>query len=250
MFDWLTPDAQRILWDGLVLTMVLTLITSVLSFVVGIIAGILRQSPKRCYRWLATAHIEIHRNVPALILLIFWAFSLPNIFQPDLREAIFFNNAFINWLTTWTGLLIPYYTLATIIALTLNTSAYIAELFRAGIRTIPTPQIEAARTLGATSPIRFRKIVVPQAIRAAFPAITTRLIHNMKNVALASIVSAPVFFQSIEKSITLSFRAIEFLLLAAVVYLILSAAITTLLNQINAIIQPKRPNKPTIQPTN
>lgn len=224
--DWLTDEVILLLWEGFTLTIALTVITSVLSLITGIAIGTLRLSRHRLWRWLATAHVEVYRNIPALVLIIFWAFALPNLFPLETRRVLFFDNSLMAWLNRWTSLSIPYYAIAAILGLTLNTSAYLAELFRAGVGTIAKAQLDAARTLGASPWTSFVRLLLPQGLRAAFPAISTRLVHNMKNTALAAFVSVPEFFHSIETAITRSFNALEFLLLAAVIYLALSFLFT------------------------
>lgn len=236
IFDWLTAETMRLLLGGLSLTIVLTLATSVLSLVVGVGMGMLKLSSRRFWRWLAVAHIDTHRNIPALVLIIFWAFAFPNLFPVETRRVLFFDNRFMNGLSAWTNLSVPYYTLAAIFALTLNTSAYLAELFRAGVGTIAQEHIDAARTLGASWRVVFLQILIPQGLRAAFPAISTRLIHAMKNSALAAFVSTPEFFHSTQIAITRSFRALEFLLLAAVVYLALSFLLAIFLRWVERVL--------------
>jgi polar amino acid transport system permease protein len=221
--SWLTPETARLLWHGIVLTVVLTLITSALALALGVAAGACRLSNNRFLRWIAAVHIEIHRNVPALVLIIFWAFAVPNLVSPPLRQPIFFDNAITEWLSSVTGLPLVYYVLAAILGLTLNTSAYLAELFRAGVGTIAQEHTEAARSLGASRRVVFWRILLPQGLAAAFPAIATRLIHNMKNTALAAFVSVPELFHSVLTAITRTFHAVQFLLLAAALYLALSA---------------------------
>jgi len=218
--------------NGIMLTIGLTGVTSLLSILLGVWVGTLKLTQRPVLRQLAAIYIEIHRNIPALVLIIFWAFAFPNIFPPEIRRMLFFNNAIINQISGWTGLSIPYYTLAVGLALTLNTSAYLAELFRAGVGTIQQEHIDASRTLGAPKSVLFRRIIIPQGLRAAFPAISTRLIHNMKNTALAAFVATPEFFHSIQSSITRSFRAVELLMLAAVIYIGLSLTFSSLLRWI------------------
>ena len=239
--DWLTDETISLLWRGLTLTIALTLITSALSLALGIGIGTLRLSPRWFWRWLAAVHVDVHRNIPALVLIIFWAFALPNLFPSEMRQGLFFNNGLMTWLGGWTQLSLPYYALATALALTLNTSAYLAELFRAGVGTIAQEHLDAAQTLGASPGVIFTRILLPQGLRASFPAISTRLIHNMKNTALAAFVSVPEFFHGTQTAITRSFRALEFLLLAAAVYLALSFCLAGCLSWIeHRLERPKR----------
>jgi polar amino acid transport system permease protein len=230
--NWLTEDIIHLLGRGLALTVILTVATSFLSVVIGVGAGTMRMSRNRTLRLLATLHVDVHRNLPALVLLIFWAYAFPQLFSPELRRWLFFDNTFINWLIDLSGFHIPYYPLAAIFALSVNTSAYIAEQFRAGVGTIAREQMDAARSLGATQRVIFFKIMAPQGIRAAFPAMSTRLIHNMKNTSLAAIVSVPEFYHAIEGAINRSFRVFELLLLAGVIYLVLATLFASILHGI------------------
>ncbi len=227
--NWLTADLLSLLLRGLLLTLVLTMVTASAALAVGIAAGTMRLAKNRWIGGLAVAHVEIHRNIPALVLMIFWAFALPNLFPAELRRNLFFDNDFLNWISRWSGLALPYYTLAAALALILNTSAYLAELFRAGVGAIPRQHLDAARTLGASHLQLFQRILLPQGLRTAFPAISTRLIHHLKNTALAAFVATPEFFHSTQTAIARTFLALEFLLLAAMVYLLLAFSFSGLL---------------------
>ena len=148
--DWLSPELGRLLARGLLYTITLTLITSILSLFVGIFVGSLRVSGRPLLSRAAGVYVEIFRNIPALVLIIFFAFAVPNLFAVEYRQSLFFDNVLMNWAEGISGLSLPYYGLAVITALTLNTSAYLAELFRAGVGTIPRQIVDAARSLGAT----------------------------------------------------------------------------------------------------
>lgn len=232
MSPWLADETIRLLLDGLLLTLALTAVTSIAALALGILVGTMRLSGRQAWRRIAAAFVDIHRNVPALVLIIFWAFAVPNLFPQPLRRAIFFDNRLMDWLSAVTGLSLPVYLLAATLALTFNTAAYIAELFRAGVGTIQQQQLDAARTLGASQSARFWRLILPQGVRAAFPAMSTRLIHNMKNTALASFVAVPEFFQATQSAITETFRAVEFLALATVTYLALSLGYAVLLEAV------------------
>lgn len=229
---WLTTRTIELLGQGVLLTLGLTAVTSVLSLAHGVLVGTMRLSGRRIWRVAAATFVDVHRNVPALVLIIFWAFAVPNLVPHPMRRDIFFDNVAMDWLSELTGLSLPYYLLAAGLALTLNTSAYVAELFRAGVGTIQQQQLDAARTLGGSQLTIFLRLVLPEGVRAAFPAISTRLIHNMKNTALASLVAVPEFFQATQSAITETFRAVEFLTLATLIYLALSFAYAALLRTV------------------
>lgn len=231
--DWLTAEVMATLAAGLALTIVLTVATGLLSMALAVVVSGLRLSERRRYRWPAVTFIEAFRNVPALIQIIFWAFAFPNLFPIDLRRELFFNNGVTEVAKSVTGLPVPYYLMAAGLGLTLNTAAHLAEILRAGIGTVPAQYLAGARTLGA-GPVRsYRSVLFPSAIRASFPAVSNRLVHNMKNTSLASFVAVPELFHEIQASINLTFRATEFLILAAVLYLALSWVMTLVLDQID-----------------
>lgn len=226
MADWLTPDIQARLVDGVIVTVVVTIVTSVASMVLGTAAALGRGHQRRSLRLPSTVFIDLFRNVPALILIIFFAFAVPNVLNPELRRSVFFDNPAIDGIGDLTGLSLPYYAIAASIALSLNTGAHLAEIVRSGVATIPVERIEVARSLGASRFTVLRTVVIPDGLRASFPAVSTRLVHNMKNTALVSFVAVPDLFNVIQGSITKTFRATEFLVLAAVLYLALSAIMT------------------------
>ena len=230
--NWLTPVILELLARGLAFTLLLTAVTTITSVLAGVLIGTMRLSARPVFRRLAGIYIDLFRNIPALVLIIFFAFALPNLFPQDMRSQLFFDNLFVQWGQNLTGLSLPYYMVAAIMALTLNSSAYLAELFRAGVGTIPREYIDAARSLGASPTAVFWQILLPQGFHAAFPAISTRLIHNMKNTALVAFVAVPDFFHATQTAINRTFQATEFLLLAAVMYLLLSIFFAAFLGQI------------------
>ncbi|RME74326.1 MAG: ABC transporter permease subunit [Chloroflexi bacterium] len=219
---FLQPAVVALLGKGLALTIALTVITSVLATCLGVLVGLGRLQGRRWLSVPAAVFVETFRNIPALVLVVFFAFALPNAFAPPLRRALFFDNPITHALAALTGLLAPWYLLGGALGLTLNTAAYIAELFRAGVGTVAREHVDAARSMGASWGVVYRKLLIPGGLHAAHPAITSRLIHNMKNTALLSFVSVPDFYGAVLTAISRSFQAIEFLLLAAAVYLVLS----------------------------
>lgn len=233
MPEWLADLDLRLLFDGVQVTLLLTLITTIGASALALGLGMARSSPWRIARLVSGIYIEVFRNVPALIQVIFWAFAFPSAFSAARRQTLFFDNTIIDWLGALTGLALPYYAFAACLGLILNTSAHLAEILRSGIRSIPTHRLEAAAMLGASRLSTYRKVVIPQALQISFPALSTRLIHNMKNTALASFVAVPELFHAMQASINKTFNATTYLLVAAVMYLALSALMTIALNTID-----------------
>lgn len=223
MPDWLTDNLVGDVASGVAVTIMLTLITSATSLGVGIVAALARRSTKAWRRRLAAIYVDIFRNVPALILLIFFAFAVPNLVSAPLRRQLFFDNPVVDAAAALTGLPLPYYAFAAILALTANTGAHLAEIVRSGVDSIAPERLEAARSLGASVATVHRTITIPSALRISFPAITNRLIHNLKNTALVGFVAVPDAFQELQGTITRTFEAKATLTFAAFLYLTLAA---------------------------
>jgi len=199
---------------------------------VGVVTAVGRHQGGRWFRRGSAAFVETFRNVPTLILLIFFAFAVPNLFPAGLRRTIFFQNVVMDGLGTLTTLAIPYYAVAAAIALTANTGAHLAELLRSGMSAVPQQRVDAARSLGASSRRASVTVLVPDGIRVAFPGIVNRLVHNLKNTALVGFVAVPDAFQEIQGAITKTFQASGLLILAAVLYLALATVLQFVLRRI------------------
>jgi His/Glu/Gln/Arg/opine family amino acid ABC transporter permease subunit len=241
MPEWLTAELSAELARGVAVTVVLTIVTSLGAFAVGLAAAIARRSDKRPVRMAATTFVETFRNVPALILLIFFAFAVPNLFSPDLRRTLFFANPLVDLAKTLTTLTLPYYAFAAAFALILNTGAHLSEVIRPGMDAVPASRIEVARSLGASARTVHRTVVIPDGLRVAFPAIVNRLVHNLKNTALVSFVAVPDLYQEIQAAITATFRATPLLVMAAVLYLALATVLEFGLGRIERALWRGRP---------
>jgi polar amino acid transport system permease protein len=149
---------------GLLLTLIIAVISIVLSTLLGAAVGLMRDARSPILRWLALAYVQLFRNVP-LLILIFWAYFLPPSFgfETSKFESV-------------------------VVALTLFTAAYIAEIVRGGIRAVPMGQIEAARALGL-GPLRVKLwVVLPQAFFNMLPALAGRYVVSVKNTSLAFLI--------------------------------------------------------------
>lgn len=227
---WLAPEVVQLLMRGARITLLLTAVTSMSAFGLGVVIAWMRISELGILRLSGRAYIEIFRNVPALVGIIFWAYAFPNAFSIEVRSAIFYDNRAMAWLSDLTGMSIPYYAIGAAIGLILNTSAYIAELLRSGMRSLPDENMEAARSLGASPTFAFRHVLLPHAVRAVQPALITRLVHNLKNTSLASLVTVPEIMLTIQAAINRTFFAAELLALGGVIFLIFSWLFSLLLS--------------------
>jgi His/Glu/Gln/Arg/opine family amino acid ABC transporter permease subunit len=150
---------------GLLMTVELTLVVIVLSLMFALLVALGGLSRFTPLRWLVKSYVEIMRGTPLLLQLIYVYYVLPEI-----------------------GIRLDSFT-AGIIALTLNYSAYLSEVYRAGIQAIARGQHDAAAALGMTGTLAMRRIILPQAIRIVLPTLGNYFIGLFKDTALCSVVS-------------------------------------------------------------
>jgi polar amino acid transport system permease protein len=163
--DWKTairqlPDLLQAAW----MTYWITLVAFFLAVIVGILLAIVRHQRYPVLYPIATIYVELIRNTPVLVQIFLIYFGLPQfqIYLPPL--------------------------LAGIIALAINNSAYLSEIVRSGIQAISKGQWEAAETIGLTKPRIFRLIIIPQAIRNIFPALSNQFIMILFGTSLLSVL--------------------------------------------------------------
>ncbi len=150
---------------GLMMTIALTFVVIILSLVGALLVALAGMSRITPLRWVIKAYIEVIRGTPLLLQLIYIYYVLPEI---GIRLASFTAGS---------------------IALTLNYSAYISEVYRGGIQAIPAGQHDAAAALGMTRGLAMRRIILPQAIRVIIPTLGNYFIGLFKDTALCSVVS-------------------------------------------------------------
>jgi len=160
-------DYVPLLIKGAGVTVLLTLVSFALAVILGLIVAVARMYGPAPVRWLAIGYVEFFRGIPVLLLLYFIYYGIPAI-VPGLK-------------------LDPF--LAAVIGFGLNYGAYEAEIYRAGISSIPRGQWEAAASLGMPAPLTFRRIILPQAIRVILPPMTSDLVALFKDTSVVSIIA-------------------------------------------------------------
>lgn len=171
-FEWDTSTPLNfalsilpILMRGLLVTMQATLLGFLVAIVFGLALAALKSAPTRIISWPAIAITEFIRDTPLLIQLFFLFYVLPEY-----------------------GIVLPAF-LTGALALGIQYSAYLAEVYRAGIEAVPRGQIEASRALDLTSARTFTHVVLPQAIPRIVPAMGNYLVSIMKDVPILSVVT-------------------------------------------------------------
>ena len=195
-FRWdVIPSNFPFLMSGLELTLLISAVTLVLSMIGGLLIAAMDLSKYRALRWLGLGIGEIIRNTPILVQLLWVYYVLPIVFHFQI-EAL------------------P----AAIIGLSIYSSAFIAEAYRAGIQAVPGGHREAAQVLGLTPLQSFRRIVLPQAIRLTLPPLAANFVQLIKYSSLASVISvSEITRRGMELSAT-AFRPLEIFTFIAIVY--------------------------------
>ena len=208
---------------GAVMTLAIAALTSVLALAVGIAVGMLRASNKTLLRGAGFIYVLVFRNLPLLPFLLFLTFALP-----DITQLAF-------------GMTFPRGTefVLLICGISLNTAGYIAEIFRSGMKAISQEQYYAGRVLGLRPRTIYWRILFPQSLRIAFPALGSRLMHNMKNSSIALVLPLSVDHAEImgqaARIAGQTFAWAEPLIFAACVYLCLAFAISLGIRRLNKI---------------
>jgi polar amino acid transport system permease protein len=211
---------------GLLTTLWISLVAFAFSILVGLFLGLCRTSPLRVVREVATFWVEIVRGVPMLVILYYIAF----IGAPGLVEAV---NFILSPLVR-AGIAQPLsirsidFSWRAIIALTLGYGAFISEIFRAGIESIPAGQWEAAFALGLRRRQALVRIVLPQAVRNVLPPLGNEFVAMIKDSALVSALGVQDVTQMGKVYASSTFKFFETYNVVAFLYLFLTITLSML----------------------
>ncbi|MDD1748073.1 MAG: amino acid ABC transporter permease [Methanomassiliicoccales archaeon] len=202
------PDYFWFLMAGAVLTVVISGIAIALGFIGGILIGMGRISNNFFIHGATTVYVEAFRGTPLLIQIFLIFFGLPSIgvhFDP-----------------------IP----AGILALSLNSAAYQAEIFRGGVQSISKGQMEASRAMGMTNNQTLFNVIIPQGLRNALPAYTNEFITMIKDSSLVSIIGVMELTQRGRIVIGMTFQPFVVFIFIAIMYFIMTYTTSRLLRQL------------------
>jgi polar amino acid transport system permease protein len=220
-FDWsiiLSGQYHEWLVSGLKITLQLSAAGIVLSFLLGLVVAVMRMSHFTPLRWLACAFLEFTRNTPLLVQIFFWYFGSYKLLPMAVNE----------WLNSWN-----FEFAAGLIALTIYTSAFIAEDIRSGVLSIPKEQMEAARSAGFSYLASMQYIILPQAVRLTVPPLINQFLNLAKNSSLAMTIGVMELTYQARQVESYTFKGFEAFTAATLVYLALSIVITFLVDQYN-----------------
>ncbi|MBD2198499.1 MULTISPECIES: ABC transporter permease subunit [Calothrix] len=193
-----------ILLQGVLVTLQLTVLSVVLGLIGGSLLGMIRLSQIAYLRWLARAYIDFFRGTPLLVQIFMIYFGIPALIQ-ELGLTFSFDRL-----------------IAGVIALTLNSAAYIAEIVRAGIQSIEPGQAEASQSLGLSSLQTMRYVVFPQAFRRMIPPLGNEFISLLKDTTLVSVIGLEELTRKGQLIVADNYRAFEIYVAVAILYLCLT----------------------------
>ncbi|MCM3759049.1 amino acid ABC transporter permease [Sporosarcina aquimarina] len=192
--------------EGAKATILLFVIAIVASIPLGFLLTLAVNSKFKPLSWLANTYIYLMRGTPLLLQLLFFVFGLPLI--PVIGEYLVMDRF-----------------AAAALAFVLNYAAYFAEIFRGGLLSIDKGQYEAAQVLGLNKWQTTTRIVIPQMIRIALPALANESVTLVKDTALLYAVAVPELLHFAQTAVNRDFTIVPFVM-AGVIYLLITAVLT------------------------
>lgn len=200
LFNFFNLEILALVWPqllrGLVVTLQLSAVVVPLGLAVGLLVACAQFFGRRWVDLSMIAYVDFLRAFPPLVLLVFTYYALP-----------------------FLGLELSTF-MAVVLALVLNTSAYFAEVFRAGIESVPKGHVEASRSTGLTAVQTLALVVLPQAVRKMLPDLLSNILETVKLTSLASVVTLPELLRMARMAQGNTFNATP-LVAAALIYLLL-----------------------------
>ena len=206
-FQWnVVLETFPLLLSGVKLTVIITVCGLLFGFVLGATVGLMKLSRNLPVRKLAGAYVEAIRGTPLIVQVMFLYFGVPMAVGMRIRPVT-----------------------AGIIAIAVNSGAYIAEIVRGAVQSIDPGQVEAGRSIGLTRAQTMRYIVWPQAFRRMIPPLGNQFIISLKDTSLLVVIGVAELTRVGQEIIAVNFRAFEVWLTVGVVYLMMTLTIARLL---------------------
>lgn len=198
--------------DGLWVTVYITAVSFFFTLIAGLIGGLGRLSKNKIIHGISTLYVELIRGIPLMVQLIWWYFAFPSIIKSfGAARGI---PALANYSANAN--------LMAIIGLTICYGAYMSEIYRAGIQSIPKGQMEAARSLGMNYIQAMRFVVLPQAVRVILPPVGNEFVAMLKDSSLVSVVAVADLTRRGREFMSTNFNPIEVWSLVALIYLVMT----------------------------
>lgn len=201
-FDFLSKYSNYFV-TGTKITIILALFAVIFGTILGLFLSLMKLSNVKVLKAFSIAYIEFVRGTPLLIQIWIIYIGLPMIIGRDLPDIV-------------TG----------IIALSLNSGAYVAEIIRAGIQAVDKGQMEAARSLGMKLSLSMKEIIIPQAFKNILPALGNEFISIIKESSMVSVIGVAELMYNSGTVRAASFLGLEPLIVAAGIYFVITFILT------------------------
>ena len=188
-----------------------TLILALFSVLIGTLGGTLlslcRMSKFKPLKYIAVAIVEFVRGTPLMVQLMFIFYGLPmiGVTFPDISFIPNFSRF-----------------MAGVVAMSLNSSAYVSEIIRSGIQAVGPGQMEAARSIGFTYGESMRKVILPQAVKNILPALGNEFVTVIKESSIVSVIGIADLMFRTNDVIAVTYRSLQALLIAALLYFVMT----------------------------
>jgi glutamine transport system permease protein len=199
---------------GALLTLEVTILAVGFGSILGLIAGLARLSSKRLLRLLATVYVDFFRGTPLLIQILIVYLGIPVLLK-DAQTFLMVNYGMPQLIENYA---LPVL-LAAVLACSLNSGAYVAEIFRAGVQSIEKGQMEAARSLGMTHAQAMRHVILPQAFKRVIPPLGNECIAMLKDTSLLSAIGVVELTKSGMLIVSRTYEAFAIYMAIALMYL-------------------------------
>ncbi|WP_415621456.1 ABC transporter substrate-binding protein/permease [Liquorilactobacillus sp.] len=190
---------------GIEYTLIITVVSVFFGFILGVILALLRLSKNKLGKAVAVAYIEFVRGTPLMVQVMFVYFGVGAVIQS--LPAL----------------------LAGIIAVSLNSAAYVAEVIRSGIESIPTGQTEAARSLGLSQSLTYRYVVIPQALKNIWPALGNEFITLIKESSIVSIIGVGDLMYQMQLVQSATYKGVIPIFITMVIYFVMTFGLSKVL---------------------
>ena len=222
----------NLLMEGLLTTIRLALWGILFATVIGIVMGLARTSKRLVFRLIGTAYVMLIRNVPPVVFVFVFVFFIASQIMPTLaigERVVDMSPQAQQWISVFFGSpkQIDNFLLG-LICLSVFSGAYVTEIVRAGIESVPRSQVEAGDSLGFSRLDVMRFVVLPQAMRNVLPPMAGQLIQLVKDSSLVSLVSIQeLTFMAQDVQVSTQ-RVFEVFVLAAAIYFVICFTLSQL----------------------
>jgi glutamate/aspartate transport system permease protein len=213
------------MFAGFKMTIALSLSAWVLALLLGALMGVLRTVPNKTLARIATAYVELFRNIPLLVQLFIWYFVLPELLPTSIGDAFKQSHPVMQQF------------LASMICLGLFTSARVAEQVRSGINSLPKGQKNAGLALGFTLPQTYRHVMLPMAFRLVVPPLTSEFLNIFKNSAVCSTIGLLELAAQGRQLVDYTAQPYESFIAVTLAYVAINILVMTLMTKLEHKVQ-------------